>query len=63
MQALQLTEWQHEPELREVDPPEPGPGEVVVRVVAAGACHSDLHLMHDFPPGLLPYDLPFTLGH
>ena len=63
MQALQLTEWQHEPELREVDPPEPGPGEVLVRVVAAGACHSDLHLMHDFPAGLLPYDLPFTLGH
>jgi alcohol dehydrogenase, propanol-preferring len=63
MQALQLTEWQHEPELREVDPPEPGPGEVVVRVAAAGACHSDLHLFHDFPPGLVPYDLPFTLGH
>jgi alcohol dehydrogenase, propanol-preferring len=63
MQALQLTEWQHEPELREVDPPEPGPGEVVVKVVAAGACHSDLHLFHDFPPGLVPYDLPFTLGH
>ena len=52
MQALQLTEWQHEPELREVDPPEPGPGEVLVRVVAAGACHSDLHLMHDFAAGV-----------
>ena len=36
MQALQLTEWQHDPELREVDPPEPGPGEVLVRVAAAG---------------------------
>jgi propanol-preferring alcohol dehydrogenase len=32
-------------------------------VTAAGACHSDLHLLHDFPAGLLPYDLPFTLGH
>jgi alcohol dehydrogenase, propanol-preferring len=63
MQALQLTEWQHEPELREVDPRQPDPGEVLVKVVAAGACHSDLHLSHDFPPGLVPYDLPFTLGH
>lgn len=63
MQALQLTEWQHEPELREVDPPEPGPGQVLVRVVAAGACHSDLHLFHDFAPGVLPFDPPFTLGH
>lgn len=34
-----------------------------MRVAAAGACHSDLHLMHDFDPGLLPYTLPFTLGH
>lgn len=63
MRALQLTQWQHEPELREVDPPEPGPGEVLVKVTAAGACHSDLHLLHDLPAGLLPYDLPFTLGH
>ena len=31
--------------------PEPGPGEVVVQVGAAGACHSDLHLMHDFEAG------------
>ncbi|HEY8524685.1 MAG TPA: NAD(P)-dependent alcohol dehydrogenase [Acidimicrobiales bacterium] len=63
MQALQLTGWKSPPELREVPDPEPGPGQVVVRVAAAGACHSDLHLMHDFEPGLLPYDLPFTLGH
>ena len=63
MQALQLVEWQHEPEIREVRPPQPGPGEVLVRVVAAGACLSDLHLFHDFAPGLLPYQLPFTLGH
>jgi alcohol dehydrogenase, propanol-preferring len=63
MRALQLTEWKHDPELREVDAPEPGPGEVLVRVGAAGACHSDLHLFHDFEPGLLPYELPFTLGH
>ena len=37
--------------------------EVVVRIGGAGACHSDLHLMHEFPPGLLPFDPPFTLGH
>lgn len=63
MQALQLVEWQHEPKMRDVDEPEPGPGEVVVRIGGAGACHSDLHLLHDFPAGLLPYELPFTLGH
>jgi propanol-preferring alcohol dehydrogenase len=63
MKALQLTQWQHDPELREVAQPDPGPGEVLVRIGGAGACHSDLHLIHDFPPGLMPWDPPFTLGH
>lgn len=63
MQALRLLEWKHEGKMQEVPDPEPGPGGVVVRIAAAGACHSDLHLMHDFEPGALPWDLPFTLGH
>ena len=63
MQALRLTAWKSDPELIEVDEPEPGPGEVVVKVAGAGACHSDLHLMHDFTDGLLPWGPPFTLGH
>src|SRR4051795_2739780 len=62
MRAVQLVEWQAPPELREVDLPDPGPGEVLVRVTAAGLCHSDLHLMQ-WPEGTLPYTLPFTLGH
>ena len=40
--------------------PEPGPGQVLVKVGGAGACHSDLHVM-EAPPGSFP--LPFTLGH
>lgn len=63
MEALQLVGWKQEPELRDVPEPEPGPGEVVIRVAGAGACHSDLHLIHDFEPGILPWELPFTLGH
>jgi propanol-preferring alcohol dehydrogenase len=63
MQALRLLEWKSEPALDEVPEPVPGPGQVVVQVGAAGACHSDLHLMHEFEPGLLPWSPPFTLGH
>jgi propanol-preferring alcohol dehydrogenase len=63
MKALQLTAWKSEPEMRDVLDPEPGPGEVVVRIGGAGACHSDLHLMHDFVEGMMPWQLPFTLGH
>ncbi|WP_224242002.1 NAD(P)-dependent alcohol dehydrogenase [Hyalangium gracile] len=60
--AYQLVAWQQPAELREVDVREPGPGEVLLKVGGAGACHSDLTLM-GIPPGFMPYTLPFTLGH
>jgi propanol-preferring alcohol dehydrogenase len=62
MKAYQLTAWQTPPEMRDVEVPEPGPGEVLVKVGGAGACHSDLHLM-EWPAGTLSFDPPFTLGH
>jgi len=63
MRALRLTAWQEEAELAEVPQPDPGPGEVLVRIGGAGACHSDLHLMDDFTEGVVPWGPPFTLGH
>lgn len=39
--------------------PEPGPGEVLVRVAACGVCHTDLHI-HD---GSVAFPLPCVLGH
>jgi propanol-preferring alcohol dehydrogenase len=63
MLAYRLVGWQEPPVLVEVPDPEPGPGQVVVRIGGAGVCHSDLHLIHDFAPGTLPFDPPFTLGH
>ena len=62
MRAVQLVAWQRPAEVRQVPKPVPGPGEVLLRVRAAGLCHSDLHLMH-WPAGTVPYQLPFTLGH
>ncbi len=62
MKAFRLLAWQRPPELAEVEVPEPGPGEALIRVGGAGACHSDLHLM-DWPAGALPFGVPFTLGH
>lgn len=41
--------------------PEPRPGEVLVKVGAAGVCHSDLHII-EAPEGS-PYPIPLTLGH
>jgi alcohol dehydrogenase, propanol-preferring len=62
MAAVRLTAWQSPPSLVSIPVPRPGPTDVVIRVEAAGLCHSDLHVM-DAQPGALPYDLPFTLGH
>ncbi len=45
--------------IEEVPYPEPGPDEVVVRLVACGVCGSDLHFLEDMP---LPIS-PLTLGH
>jgi len=63
MRALRLTQWQTRPELVDVAEPVPGPGQVIIKVGGAGACHSDLHLMTDFAAGQLPWGPPFTLGH
>jgi len=62
VKAYRITKWQAAPEFCDVDLREPGPGEVLVKVGGAGVCHSDLHIM-EYPDGLLPYALPFTLGH
>ena len=62
MRAVQLTAWERPAEVCDVPRRAPGPGEVLLRVDAAGLCHSDLHLMH-WPAGSLAYELPFTLGH
>ncbi|WP_282794027.1 alcohol dehydrogenase catalytic domain-containing protein [Streptomyces sp. CC224B] len=38
---------------------EPGPGEVLVAVAAAGLCHSDLSVLD----GTIPFPVPVVLGH
>jgi propanol-preferring alcohol dehydrogenase len=47
--------------LNEVAQPDPGPGQVLVRIGGAGACHSDITLMEFSASGL--GDGPMTLGH
>ena len=48
-------------EVRTIARPEPGAGEILVRVAACGLCHSDLHYMdHGVPTFKAP---PLVLGH
>jgi propanol-preferring alcohol dehydrogenase len=47
--------------LREVPVPAPGPGQVLVEIMASGVCHTDLHAADgDWP---IKPTLPFTPGH
>ena len=62
MKAVQYREIGKGPELVEIDTPEPGPGQIRLRVTAAGLCHSDWFVMN-LPAEQYAYGLPLTLGH
>ncbi|XVX20274.1 NAD(P)-dependent alcohol dehydrogenase [Actinomycetota bacterium] len=64
MRAVVFTGYQTFPELKDVARPTPGPGEVLLKIAGAGACHSDVGMFHDFesdPTGLMTP--PYILGH
>ncbi|MFF7973007.1 zinc-binding dehydrogenase [Streptomyces sp. NPDC007905] len=46
-------------EITDIDLPDPGPGQVRVRLAAAGVCHSDLSLSN----GTMRVPVPAVLGH
>ena len=60
MKAVRLVETGRPLELQEIKAPQVGPGDVLVRVKAAGICHSDVHYRKGTSPA---YPLPLTLGH
>ncbi|MGW4535577.1 NAD(P)-dependent alcohol dehydrogenase [Nocardia sp. NPDC004340] len=62
MKALQYVTVGQEPEVREIPTPEPGPGQVLLKVTAAGVCHSDDFVM-SMPAEAFRFPLPLTLGH
>jgi propanol-preferring alcohol dehydrogenase len=59
--AYQIVTWGEDPVLNNVEVPEPRPGEILIRIAGAGACHSDLHIIEAREPR--PWPLPMTLGH
>ena len=72
MRAMQIIEWGKPLEAREYPDPEPKGEEVLLRVEAAGVCHSDVHIWDGYfdlgggnkttmeSRGVRP---PFTMGH
>lgn len=60
MKAVRLVQPNRPLELHEIPRPQPGPNDVLIRVQAAGICHSDAH----YRAGKSRVDpLPLTLGH
>jgi len=72
MRAMQIIEWGKPLEARDYPTPEPKGDQVLVRVEAAGVCHSDVHIWDgyfDLGGGnkvtleQRGVKLPFTMGH
>lgn len=65
MRAVMFRDFRTFPTIENMDVPEPGPGEVLLKVAGAGACHSDVAIFHEFDAdpndGLMTP--PFVLGH
>jgi S-(hydroxymethyl)glutathione dehydrogenase/alcohol dehydrogenase len=59
MKAAVLNQQPGELDIEELRVDDPAPGEVLVRTVGAGLCHSDLHFME----GLFRLKVPAVLGH
>lgn len=61
MKAAVVPELGAKLEIRELTVPEPGPGQVLVRIEASGLCHTDIHAAYgDWPVKPSP---PFIPGH
>lgn len=60
MRAAVLTAWRAPLEMRMLDDPAPGPGGVVLRVLACGVCRSDWHAWTGADPDVA---LPHVPGH
>ncbi len=62
MRAMRLERYNEPLVLREFPPPRPGPGEVLVKVVACGVCRTDVKILRgEIPPPIV--SLPHTPGH
>ena len=61
MKAAVVTAFNQPLQIQEVEIPKISPGKVLVKIIATGVCHTDLHAMHgDWP---VKPSLPFIPGH
>ena len=61
MKAAVVHDFRQPLRIEDIPTPEPGPGQVVVKIETSGLCHTDMHAAHgDWP---IKPTLPFVPGH
>lgn len=60
MRAAVVPELNAPWEVRDVPTPDPGPGQVLIRIAASGLCYTDVHITKGSGPST---EFPRTLGH
>ena len=64
MKAAVLREFKTPLAIEDVGQPQPGAGEILIRIEACGVCHSDVHVADgDWPQFAKIVKTPLTLGH
>jgi propanol-preferring alcohol dehydrogenase len=61
MKAFVVTDFKKPMELKTIPVPEPGFGQVLIKLTMTGVCHSDVHILdNEFP---ITPELPLVVGH
>jgi propanol-preferring alcohol dehydrogenase len=64
MKAAVLREFKKPLAIEDVGQPQPGAGEILIRIEACGVCHSDVHIADgDWPQFAKIVKIPLILGH
>jgi L-iditol 2-dehydrogenase len=61
--VMKVTEEAEALEVKELPIPRPGPGEVLIKMGAAGICYSDVMILKNKYKGRVPVPVPMIMGH
>jgi alcohol dehydrogenase, propanol-preferring len=63
MRAARMYGYREPLRVEEISQPEPGPGEILLKVAATGMCRSDYQLLDGYFKSSFPVEFPYIPGH